>query len=312
MLARGLQLLEALVAACLVEEIDGGWHVGWRAVSVEVQPVRSRRDRREFVDLPFRLHGTGTPWVPPLKLERHAVPRARASTPSFATARPSCSSPAATAGWSGRVSAQIDLNFNAYHDNAWGMFGFLEFEEDPEVLGALLEAAAAWLRERGRDRMVGPMDFTMNDESGVLIEGFERRPMLRQPWQPPYYQRAAARRPASRRRGPVHVDARHLRARQGDADHLGARRAARAQARDHDPQDDPARAAPRPRRLRRDLQRGLVAQLGLRALREGRPRRLRPGAPPRVRPRLVHGGRERRWRDRRRGDHRPRRQRGAR
>ena len=69
------------------------------------------------------------------------------------------------------------------------MFGFLEFEEDPEALGALLDAAAAWLRERGRDRMVGPMDFTMNDESGVLIDGFERRPMLRQPWHPPYYQR---------------------------------------------------------------------------------------------------------------------------
>ena len=57
------------------------------------------------------------------------------------------------------------------------------------MLRALLDAAAGWLRERGRDRMVGPMDFTMNDESGVLIEGFEREPMVRQPWQPPYYQR---------------------------------------------------------------------------------------------------------------------------
>ena len=89
----------------------------------------------------------------------------------------------------GRVSAQVDVNFNAFHDNAWGMFGFLEIEEDPEVLGALIEAAAGWLRERGRDRMVGPMDFTMNDESGVLIEGFDRAPMVRQPWQPPYYAR---------------------------------------------------------------------------------------------------------------------------
>ena len=69
------------------------------------------------------------------------------------------------------------------------MFGFLELEDDPEVMRALLDAAAAWLRERGRDRMVGPMDFTMNDESGVLIEGFEREPMIRQAWHPPYYQR---------------------------------------------------------------------------------------------------------------------------
>ena len=89
----------------------------------------------------------------------------------------------------GRISAQIDTAFNDFQDNAWGMFGFLELEDDLEVLRALLDAAEAWLRERGRDRMVGPMDFTMNDESGVLIEGFEREPMIRQAWHPPYYQR---------------------------------------------------------------------------------------------------------------------------
>jgi GNAT superfamily N-acetyltransferase len=69
------------------------------------------------------------------------------------------------------------------------MFGFLELEDDVEILRALLGAAEGWLRDRGRDRMVGPMDFTMNDESGVLIEGFEREPMIRQAWHPPYYQR---------------------------------------------------------------------------------------------------------------------------
>ena len=76
----------------------------------------------------------------------------------------------------GRISAQVDRHFNDYHDNRWGMFGFLEFEEDVEVLGALLDAAGRWLRDHGRDRMVGPMDFTMNDESGVLIDVRPRRP----------------------------------------------------------------------------------------------------------------------------------------
>ena len=60
----------------------------------------------------------------------------------------------------GRITAHIDHAFNIHHDNAWGMFGFLELEDDPEVMAALLDAAAAWLRERDRDRMVGPMDFT--------------------------------------------------------------------------------------------------------------------------------------------------------
>jgi GNAT superfamily N-acetyltransferase len=67
--------------------------------------------------------------------------------------------------------------------------GFLELEHDPEILPPLLDAAASWLGAHGRDRMVGPMDFTVNDESGVLIDGFEREPLIRQPWQPPYYQR---------------------------------------------------------------------------------------------------------------------------
>jgi GNAT superfamily N-acetyltransferase len=87
----------------------------------------------------------------------------------------------------GRISAHYDDAFNAHHGNRWGMFGFLELEDDPEILPALLSAAEAWLRSRGRDHMVGPMDFTMNDESGVMVEGFERVPMVRQPWHPPYY-----------------------------------------------------------------------------------------------------------------------------
>ena len=56
---------------------------------------------------------------------------------------------------------------------------------------ALVEAAAEWLRDRGRDRMLGPMDFTTNDECGLLVEGHELEPLILEPWHPPYYQRAA-------------------------------------------------------------------------------------------------------------------------
>jgi GNAT superfamily N-acetyltransferase len=87
----------------------------------------------------------------------------------------------------GRISAQIDHAFNEFQQNAWGMFGFLEVEEDRDALESLLAAAGAWLAARGRDRMVGPMDFTMNDEAGLLFEGYEIEPMIKQPWHPPYY-----------------------------------------------------------------------------------------------------------------------------
>jgi GNAT superfamily N-acetyltransferase len=157
-------------------------------VAVEVRPVRSRGDRREFVELPFRLHATGTPWVPPLRIERRLFLTPRTGH-FFKHGEAELFLARRDGRVAGRISGHIDLDFNAYHGNAWGMFGFLELEEDSEVLRALLDAAAGWLRERGRDRMVGPMDFTMNDESGVLIEGFDRVPLVRQPWHPPYYQR---------------------------------------------------------------------------------------------------------------------------
>lgn len=157
-------------------------------MSTVVRPVRSLADRRQFVDLPFRLHATGTPWVPPLRLERHLFLSPRFNS-FFKHGEAGLFLAERDGRVVGRISAQIDHNYNAFHDNAWGMFGFLEFEEDPQALRALLDAASGWLGERGRDRMIGPMDFTMNDESGVLIEGFERTPMIRQPWQPPYYAR---------------------------------------------------------------------------------------------------------------------------
>lgn len=149
--------------------------------------VKSRRDRTAFIDLPFRLHA-GTPWIAPLRLERHVFlsPRFNAffehgEAQLFLARRGDRVV--------GRISAQVDRSFNAYHENDWGFFGFLEFEEDREVLDALLAAAAGWLRERGRDTLVGPMDFSVNDEVGVLIEGFDREPFIRQPWHPPFYAR---------------------------------------------------------------------------------------------------------------------------
>jgi GNAT superfamily N-acetyltransferase len=155
-------------------------------VSLDVRPVRGRRDLKEFIDLPFRLHSNHPQWVPPLRLERWLF-LSRRTNPYFKHGDAQLFLARRDGRVVGRISAQYDDNFNAFHGNRWGMFGFLELEEDPEVLPALLDAAAAWLTARGRDRMIGPMDFTMNDESGVMIEGFERQPMIRQPWHPPYY-----------------------------------------------------------------------------------------------------------------------------
>jgi GNAT superfamily N-acetyltransferase len=155
--------------------------------AVEIRPVGSRRELKQFIDLPYRLHA-GTPWVPPLKLERRLFLNRRMN-PYFKHGEAEYFLALRGDRVLGRVTAQVDHAFNEFHDSRWGTFGFLELEEDEEAMTALLEAAEAWLRERGCDRMVGPMDFSMNEESGVLIEGFELEPLVRQPWHPPYYQR---------------------------------------------------------------------------------------------------------------------------
>jgi GNAT superfamily N-acetyltransferase len=155
--------------------------------AVEIRPVRSRRELKRFVDLPYRLHA-GTPWVPPLKLERRFF-LSRRLNPYFKHGEAEYFLAWRGERVVGRITAQLDHAFNEFHDSRWGMFGFLELEDDKEVMTALLAAAEEWLRRQGCDRMVGPMDFSMNEESGVLIEGFEREPMIRQPWHPAYYQR---------------------------------------------------------------------------------------------------------------------------
>ena len=152
---------------------------------VTVAPVRSWSDLRAFVDLPYRLHA-GTPWVPPLRLERYAFLSRRLNA-FFSHGRALYLLARRGDAVVGRLSVQVDEAFNAFHDSAWAGFGFLELEDDPEILPTLLGAAEAWARARGCDRLVGPMDFTMNDESGVLVEGHDRRPLVRQPWHPPSY-----------------------------------------------------------------------------------------------------------------------------
>jgi len=148
--------------------------------------VKGFGELRRFVHLPYRLHANQPAWVPPLMLERYIFLNKKMN--AFFT-HGEAEYFLAWRGGSvvGRASAQINSAFNERQKKRWGWFGFFEVENDPEAAAALLDAAADWLRARGCEKMVGPADFAMNDESGILIEGYELRPMIKQPWHPPYY-----------------------------------------------------------------------------------------------------------------------------
>ena len=157
-------------------------------MSVDIRPVASRREMNTFIKLPYRLYRNEPTWVPPLltdvkkRLDRERNPFFRHAEAEYFLA------------WRdgravGRSSAHIDRNLNEFQGNDWGLFGWFECEDDPEAARALLAAAEAWLRGRGSGTMVGPMDFTTNDECGLLVEGHEIPPIILCPWHHPYYQR---------------------------------------------------------------------------------------------------------------------------
>jgi GNAT superfamily N-acetyltransferase len=156
-------------------------------VSLEVRPVRSRAELKTFIKLPWRIYRTGDPWVPPLISERRRY-LDRARNPWFERGEAEYFVAWRDGSPVGRITAQVDRAFNEFHSSAWGWFGFFECVDEPEAARALLDTAEAWLRERRCDRMVGPASLTMNDECGILIEGYERPPIIQQPWNHPYYQ----------------------------------------------------------------------------------------------------------------------------
>jgi len=157
-------------------------------VSVEITPVRSKREIKEFIELPFRLYRDQPMWVPPLRFERKEV-LDRNKNPFFQHAEVEYFLARRNGKVVGRISAHVDHKFNEFQGNSWGLFGFFECEDDQEVADALLAAADGWLREGGRDRMTGPMSFTTNEEVGVLVDGFDLPPTILTDWTMPYYPR---------------------------------------------------------------------------------------------------------------------------
>lgn len=154
--------------------------------NVSIRPVRTRRELKRFVKVPFRLHRDHPQWVAPLIFERMQF-LDRGRNPYFEHAEAEYFLAERGGEAVGRITAQIDRCWDETQGGSDAMFGFFETADDPEVAAALLDAATEWARGKGRDRILGPMDFTTNDEIGLLIEGFERRPMILENWHPPHY-----------------------------------------------------------------------------------------------------------------------------
>ena len=156
-------------------------------MSVEIRHVTTRRDLNTFVHLPWAIYRNHPLWVPPLKFDvRNRLDRAK--NPFFEHAEAEYFLAFRDGDPVGRITAHYDRNFNRFQHNEWGMFGWFEARDDPLVAGALLDAAEEWLRDRKRDRIVGPLSFSTNDQdAGLLVDGFDREPLILNQWTQPYY-----------------------------------------------------------------------------------------------------------------------------
>lgn len=148
-------------------------------MAVEIRPANLPRDAVAFTKAWWPIYADDPHWVPPLISERKGF-FDPAKNPWFQHADVQCFMAFRDGACVGTISAQIDRRMQEVEPNA-GMFGFFEFIDDAEVAGALIDAAAAWLKSKGMTDMQGPFNFTPNHEFGLLIDGFDTDPMLLNP-----------------------------------------------------------------------------------------------------------------------------------
>lgn len=161
--------------------------VGKSPAPPDIRPVVGRRGRSQFTDVPFRLFAGDPDFVPPLRMSvldrispKHPANEHQESGlwMAFREGKPV-----------GRIGACIDRFFNEYQGVAWGWVGFFEVADDAEAAKILFEVAWSWLKLHGADTAVGPASFTTNDDTGLLVEGFDDPPYFLETANPRYYEK---------------------------------------------------------------------------------------------------------------------------
>ncbi len=152
---------------------------------MEIIPVTSLRDQREFIELPYRLYRGDPNWVAPLRSEQAGQfnlqknPMLEHCTYQLFLARED-------GAVVGRIAAFTDRLALEHWGEPVGLFGSFECTRDPVAASGLLEAARTWLSGQGMCAMRGPWSFA-SQEWGLVVEGFTPPPVIMAPYNPPWY-----------------------------------------------------------------------------------------------------------------------------
>lgn len=156
---------------------------GEAAIVLEV--VEQPGQWRQFLALPHRLYADDPAWVAPLNFEQ----RQRFSPKNHFLEHARMRAWIALRGGVpvGRITAQIDELHLGQHADGAGYFGMIEADEDPDVFAALFEAAESWLRSEGMQCVRGPFNLHVNEEVGLLVDGFSTPPFFLMGHARPWY-----------------------------------------------------------------------------------------------------------------------------
>jgi hypothetical protein len=152
---------------------------------LRVDEVRNKQDLLAFIRLPWKIYQGDRNWVPPLLKDQ--LQKFSPDYPFLSHAEMILFLARRNRDPVGRVAGIIDHNYIQFHQEKTGFFGFFESINEAEVAQALLSKVGNWLKERGMEKMTGPMNPSTNDECGLLIEPFDSPPRLMMPYNPAYY-----------------------------------------------------------------------------------------------------------------------------
>ncbi len=153
-----------------------------------IRPIHTRSDRKRFIDFPYTFYKGHRYWVPSLRrdaaftLNPKKNPFFEHGTMQLFLAEDD------TGTVVGRVAGIVNGMHLKKYDDGIGFFGFFECIDDYDTAAALLDAAAAWLRNKGMTGVRGPANPSLNDTAGLLVDGFDRLPALLMPYNLPYYE----------------------------------------------------------------------------------------------------------------------------
>jgi GNAT superfamily N-acetyltransferase len=154
---------------------------------LQIVPVASEAERVALLEFPWKVYRADPYWVPPLLSERKAFTDPK-ENPFFEHARVQFFLARRGEEIVGTIAAFTNRLYNEFHEANVGWFGFFEVLPDAEAAAGLLAAAQDWVRQAGHVSLLGPAQFSTNDEIGLLVEGFDDAPRILMTYNPRYYQ----------------------------------------------------------------------------------------------------------------------------